>query len=108
LFVVACDTPFVTKELVEYITQAHTGSDVAVASLNGKVNPLCGVYYRSSFPIIEQSLNDHSLRIQEMFKRLDTRIVPISSTLPFYDENLLANFNEPKEFKKFLERHRKK
>lgn len=107
LFVVACDTPLISKELIEYVTTSHSESDIAVVSLDGQVHPLCGVYLRSSFPIIEQSLNNHSPRLQEMFKRLNTSIIPISPDLPFYDENLLLNFNNPKEFKKYQNRFRR-
>jgi len=97
-FVVACDTPFVSKEFIEYIISFEFQAEAKIASTENKLHPLCGLYSRTCLPIIEESLREGKLRVQDVLARLHTVVIPITSRLPFYRADLLLNVNELKDY----------
>ena len=101
VFVTACDTPFITKELIEHLITSPAEEDVRVPSHDGKLHPLCSYYSRASLPTIESHLGRQQFKIQEVFKELTIHRVPITNDLPFYKKHILSNINDLKEFKKF-------
>jgi len=48
VFAIACDMPFVTPGLIEYITSCRKGFDVVVPLHGDKPEPLCAVYETGS------------------------------------------------------------
>jgi len=44
LFAIACDMPFVTSELVEFLALSPDGYDVVVPMRGGRPEPLCALY----------------------------------------------------------------
>jgi molybdopterin-guanine dinucleotide biosynthesis protein A len=97
-FIAACDTPFVSLDLIEYIVEFESQADVKVPATNGILHPLCGLYSRRCIPRLEWSLRSGLRRVQDVLERLDVDVVPIGPWLPFYREDLLLNINEPSEY----------
>ena len=97
-FIIACDTPFVSRDLIEYIVEFESPAAVKLPATNGTLHPLCGLYMRRSFAIIEESLRTRSLRVQDLLARLHTAVIPIGPQLPFYREDLFLNVNELEEY----------
>ncbi len=75
-FVVACDVPFVRRELVERVLTAACGADAAVPRAHGHYEPLCAAYRRTTLPLISQALKRDELKITSLYKRLNVRLVP--------------------------------
>jgi len=97
-FIVACDTPFVSRDLIEYIVEFESQADVKVPATKGVLHPLCGLYFRRCLPAIEQSLKARKLRVQDFLTRVHTVVIPIGPELPFYREDLFLNVNEQREY----------
>jgi len=97
LFVVACDLPFINSGLINYVCDFESAAHIKVASSGGKVQPLCGLYSRAVMPQIEENLKTGLLRLDLLFERVHTTIIPITPELPFYDTRLFTNFNTPQE-----------
>ena len=97
-FMIACDIPFVSPDLIEYIVEYESRADVKVTSTEGKLHPLCGLYLRRCLPTVEQNLRTRSLRVQDLFARLHTAVIPIGPQLPFYRKDLFLNVNEQKDY----------
>jgi molybdopterin-guanine dinucleotide biosynthesis protein A len=97
-FIVACDTPFVSRDLIEYIVEFESQADVKVPATNGVLHPLCGLYFRRCLPALEQSLKARKLRVQDFLTRVHTVVIPIGPELPFYREDLFLNVNEQREY----------
>ena len=97
LFVIACDMPFVSPDLIRYIVNARSDTGAAVPTMGGRVHPLCGLYSRTSLPIIEGSLSQGIYRLQTVLKELKPAIIPLTPELPFYKPNLLDNLNETED-----------
>lgn len=55
--VVACDMPFISKRLAEYLLERVPGYAAAVARIGGRPQPLFAVYSKACLEPIEQFLN---------------------------------------------------
>jgi len=95
VFVLACDTPFVSEELIAYIASFPTEAPARVAGMDGHRHPLCGVYSRPCLPAIEEAIENRRLALHELLDRLQAATVPVTANLPFYDRRLLLNINDP-------------
>jgi len=109
VFVVACDLPFVSVELVNHVADWSTGQKVLasagdeawahprarVAVWHGRQQPLCGLYSASCREPLETRLRDGRLEAWRFLGEIDTATVPITSDLAFYRPDLLVNINSP-------------
>lgn len=98
VFVVACDAPFVTKDLIYHIINTISQGSVRVPISQGKVHPLCGYYSRECLQEIQQRLEQRQLKVLDLLKQINARTIEITPDLQFYKKDLLLNLNEPKDF----------
>jgi molybdenum cofactor guanylyltransferase len=102
LFVLACDMPFVSAELIRHVIGAESAANATVPTMNGRVQPLCGLYSRMCLPIIERSLNNGIYKLQSVLEELKPAFVPLTPDLPFFAPNLLDNLNAPADVEQAL------
>jgi len=93
-FVVACDVPFISPPLIEYIINFPGDSDVKIPEMDSQIHPLCGWYSMRCTGIFEAQLAQRELKLQNALQKTRTVIIPISPHLPFYHPNLLLNIND--------------
>lgn len=105
IFVAACDTPYISKDLIEYIIDYPTEAPVKVAWTDDMIHPLCGLYSRTALPAIEQALERKELQVKLLLKRVGAAKVSIATDLPFYHPLLLRNINTPADFEKISPHH---
>lgn len=98
IFVSACDTPFITRELVRYVIEFHSTAAAKIPSLNQQLHPLFGLYTQNCFPVIVERLESRRLRVLDFVESIQAAVIPISHDLPFYKEHLFNNFNSPKDY----------
>ena len=96
-FFVACDIPFIKKELIEILLDSvEPGIDIVIPETSKGVEPLCSVYSKRCFKPIEEQLEKKSLKIQRVFRKV--RVKKISEDiLRTIDPDLvsLSNINTP-------------
>jgi molybdopterin-guanine dinucleotide biosynthesis protein A len=90
--VVACDTPFLSVSLLEYMTQSCRTYDVVVPRIKDKVEPLCAVYSRNCVAPIRELLGQNELRIVELFPMVKVRYVE-EDEIDMFDPEHLSFFN---------------
>lgn len=105
IFVVSCDEPFISKDLVEYVCEFGAQTEIKVPSIRGNVEPLCGLYSRTILPAVEKAISLNDLKVKHLLLQCHTTTIPISPALPFYKEHLFANLNEPSDFESALGQH---
>ena len=98
IFVSACDTPFITRELVGYIVNFHSSAAATIPSLNQQLHPLCGLYTQTCVPMIVERLESRRLRVLDFVESIQAAVIPISPNLPFYKEDLFSNFNTLEDY----------
>jgi molybdopterin-guanine dinucleotide biosynthesis protein A len=96
-FFVACDIPFIKKELIEILLEnVEPGIDIVIPETSKGIEPLCSVYSKRCFKPIEKQLEKKSLKIQRMFQKV--RVKKISEhILRTIDPDLVSfsNINTP-------------
>lgn len=94
-FILPCDTPFVSHDLIAYIVAFPTDAPARVALMEGRLHPLCGVYSPACLPAIEDAITARRFALRELLDRVGAAIVPITPDLPFFNTRLLVNINDP-------------
>lgn len=101
LVVVPCDVPFFSKEAATKLCaelDEETDAVIAVTE-DGREHPLCGVYRKSCFKVLEQCLTEQNYRMREALSRLRQK----KCLMGKYSWRL-RNVNTPEEFQKLKNR----
>ena len=99
VFFIACDTPFLKKELIEAITdRIEPGYDAIIPETSAGLEPLCAVYAKRCLNRIEQHLAREMLKIQLVFKKNRIKKIP-ENLLREKDPDLISfmNINTPED-----------
>ena len=98
VFICACDTPFITANLVRYIAEFPSSSAVKIPSFNQQLHPLCGLYTQRCLQPVTEQLEAGRYRVLDFVDSIEAAVIPIAPDLPFYRKNLLTNFNTREEY----------
>jgi molybdopterin-guanine dinucleotide biosynthesis protein A len=112
--VAACDLPFASAEFLQYILSCHAEAypqssgtaaslvaDAAVAvSVEGRVQPLLGLYHKRVLPAIEAALSSGNYKVMDCLKILNVLYVPESDfgTASPSVPSPLYNMNTPEDY----------
>ena len=99
VFITACDTPFIKKDIVEYILSfAGSKHDVVIPEGEGGLEALLAVYSKACLPLIEKNLKDNVFMIKKFYAKNRVKIVPlvkIKEIDPLMES--FFNINEPED-----------
>jgi molybdopterin-guanine dinucleotide biosynthesis protein A len=99
---VACDLPFVTGELFEFLASLRSASSDAVAPVqaDGRPQPLCALYARDPcLRLAEELLAHGELRPRVLLKRARTRWVePVEWSKLANAHYFFMNVNTPQDY----------
>ncbi len=106
LFALACDMPFITPAVIEYLAQQRADCQAVVPMVSDYPQPLAAFYAASCLPLARDCLNGsgkHSLR--ELLERLQVRYVNEAELLRA-DPELLSFFDldTPQDVENILNR----
>jgi len=93
--ILPCDSPFIKREVLEYLFERAQGADAAIPRWpNGNIEPLHAVYrIPPSIPAAETALRKDELLIVDMIKRLDKIVYVNTDELKKFDQKLITFFN---------------
>ncbi|NOY69668.1 MAG: molybdenum cofactor guanylyltransferase [Deltaproteobacteria bacterium] len=93
VFVAACDTPFIRKELVSLIvSEIRPGLAAVMPETRSGVEPLLAAYSKESLPVVERGLEAGKLKIARLFKKMRVKHVSEKRVLAA-DPQLISLFN---------------
>ena len=90
--VVACDMPFLNRDLLRYMIEASAGFDLVIPRLGELVEPLHGVYAKACLAPMESLLEQGVLSIREIFGLVRVRYVE-AEEIDRFDPEHLSFFN---------------
>jgi molybdopterin-guanine dinucleotide biosynthesis protein A len=102
--VVACDMPFLKKEVIEYLIKKIDHNDVVIPHLNDGYHPLHAIYSRRCLPFIEKLIEKDDLKIINFFKKVRVREIT-EEELSQVDPKLISflNINTLEDLKRIVE-----
>lgn len=97
--VVACDMPFISSELLEFILENTEFYEIALASFENKIQPLCGYYLKETAMRLRELISDDILKMQEAIQFFHYKKIAVNKAIKFYTPELSMNINTPMELK---------
>jgi molybdopterin-guanine dinucleotide biosynthesis protein A len=95
VFAVACDMPYVTRELAEMAVVASHGCDAAIPRIDGRPEPAAAAYRRSALGPITTALDAGRLKASDLAEQLDV------TWLEGLDAHLFRSLNGPDDYERF-------
>jgi molybdopterin-guanine dinucleotide biosynthesis protein A len=109
-FIISCDLPLISKEMIEYLVEFKTNKLITIAKVNGYVQQLAGIYFKECLVTAEKILKEQ-VRLKnkntEQKKRdcsalrlinwIGAEIISAES-LSFYKEDLYFNMNRAADY----------
>lgn len=97
-FAISVDTPFIDAEIISKLLDADAqDSDASIATLNSKMQPMCGIYHSSLLSEFKDMLEKDNHKLGLLLKNSNTTYVD------FEYEKAFLNLNNPEEYKKALQ-----
>ena len=103
LFVIGCDMPFISLDLIRHLTsRINSVSDIVIPVVNGYYEPLCAIYSNSIVDRISQYLDSGGRKVTGFFESVKVTEIPESS-IRFCDPLLKSfiNLNTPNEYRNY-------
>ena len=102
IFVASCDLPLLSSETVLNIVTWPQPGDVVVVRCGRSIQPLCGVYSRKCFPILEQHLKRGQLSVLRFLEDLSTVVVAPQAAATREGKDAASNINTPDDYHRLL------
>ena len=97
-FVVSCDMPFLSTELIQFIADNATGCEIAVPRHGEMLEPLCAVYTKKCCNKFETLLKNKNRKLHDALKQFNVKEVQIPENI--FSTDCFANINTPNEYEK--------
>ena len=93
IFVTACDTPFLKKEMVEtVVSHIEPGAAVVIPETADGTEQLCAAYSKSCLSLMERQIKEKSFQIKKLFRKVRVKKIP-ETLLKKVDPELMSFFN---------------
>lgn len=97
----SCDMPLMNTQMLEYLLENSANYDITVpVHGNHFIEPLCGIYKRSSLNVLNQFIDKGNFRLNECIRSARSHLVSVGAQLPFYSPNLFSNINTHEDYNK--------
>src|SRR5260370_9770424 len=95
VFAIACDMPYVPRGLAERAVAAARSCDAAMPRIDGRPEPACAAYRRSSLPPVTAARDAGRLRAADLAASIDV------TWLEGLDPHLFRSLNTHEDFQRF-------
>ncbi len=97
--VMPVDTPLMKEVILSRMIRCCTNEkDAVIPRINGKVQPLIGLYHAETKPIMKQQLESNQRSMHQFLAKLNVKYIDF----PSEDEKFFANINTREEYQQFL------
>ena len=113
-FIISCDLPFMTREMINYLIGYKTIKLITVAKADGFIQQLAGKYSKECLSpaekILQEVVNNENRDVVQKKRKcnvlslidlIGAEIIPAES-LPFYNEDLYFNMNKTEDYELLL------
>jgi molybdopterin-guanine dinucleotide biosynthesis protein A len=113
-FIISCDIPFMTQEMIIYLVDYNTSKIITVAKADGFIQQLAGKYSKACLSTAEEILKEQleaerrndvqtkrRCNVLKLIDQVGAEIIN-AEELPFYNENLYFNMNKTEDYELLL------
>ncbi len=99
--ILSMDLPFISVDLIKFLLLQAQNNNFQwfIPKMNEKEHMLCSVIDKSALGILENQIIKNDYKVRNLIPLLGSKIIEISSDLPFYSEKLLFNLNSFEDLK---------
>jgi len=112
-FIISCDIPLMTYEVIKYMVEFPTTKPITIAKADNFIQQLCGIYSKSLLQVIGNiivknipPLHDErnpdqkkrGCRVLQLVKTVDSEIIDIEKEFKDYIPGTFYNMNNPSEY----------
>ncbi|MBK9318919.1 MAG: molybdenum cofactor guanylyltransferase [Bacteroidetes bacterium] len=97
LFVLSCDTPFISEVIIQRIISLSEGAEITVPLVNNRLEPLCGVYASSCRDKWKEQFDSGVRKMQTLIENFNFKALDLESEIKA-DEMAFLNINTPNDF----------
>lgn len=99
IFLVPCDCPNLTKDLISYINDFNSKNydAIIVKDSTGGIHPLLGIYKSRLLPLVEESIANKDYKVRNLFYKINVKYISLAHT-SFDDINILRNINTYEDY----------
>jgi molybdopterin-guanine dinucleotide biosynthesis protein A len=96
-FILSCDMPMISQELVEYLLQNIKNKQIVVPEFGGFFEPLCAYYRSDILQQLKKLIEERNYKLVDFIRKTDFAELRIDKQLDFFHPLLFANINSEKE-----------
>lgn len=101
VFICAADMPFVTKELVSYMTEfVCSDYDCYVLTDEKHIHPLCGIYSKKMLAQVRACIESGNYRLMRLLNSVRTKYIQLEYTS--FDKKVVKNINTKAEYQELV------
>ncbi len=111
-FVIACDMPFLKKDLIVFICKKHDeisrskSVDATIPICNGKPQPLLGIYCKTVLPYFERCVRNDKTSMKRLLSEINTYFIDESDIMTIDpDCRSFFNINTIEDYERILMAH---
>ncbi|MBZ0200639.1 MAG: molybdenum cofactor guanylyltransferase [Ignavibacteriaceae bacterium] len=108
-FVISCDVPLMTKEMIEFIVEYESDKSVKFCEAAGYHQPMAGYYTKTILTELEITITSNNKNIEKPFHhflmKINSEIIH-PQKLSFYKDEIFFNVNEPKDYEWLTAKHK--
>jgi len=98
VFICAADMPFITKELVSYMTEfVCSDYDCYVLMDEEHIHPLCGIYSKKMLEQVRACIESGNYRLMKLLNEVRTKYIKLEYTS--FDKKVVKNINTRAQYK---------
>lgn len=108
IFVISCDIPLMTNEMIEYLVNFKTDKPITIAKADGFTQQLCGIYKKDVLAHSEKLLMEEQNSENPITKKCGCKVLQLvkdcnaeiidAELLPFYIKNTYLNMNKVDDY----------
>ena len=96
--IVSCDMPLLAKEVVQFIVESSTDTQITIPEHGGELEPLCAIYDKSCRDRFEALLKNGEYKLQYALKYFSVKKITMSDNV--FGNQWFANINTPEQYLK--------
>lgn len=101
--ILSCDMPLMNTSMLRYLLEKSEDYGITVPiHENGQIEPLCGIYKKSSHEILKEFIDNRNYRLNECIRAASHQLIPIDSQIPCCSPNIFINVNTLADFNNLL------